>query len=153
MSHEIQVGAILIKDWPAITQLLGVSSESMRSEQLTSESKPGGWSLLPALDASAIDYKIQAAGWNFFFMASEIKATFFGALGAAKIQNALQRILGKLDDQDFNCLEVTGIAGKHFLGIPYAVVSAHSRHIQQGCNLDSAESRRESQHSAEWAKG
>jgi hypothetical protein len=32
--------------------------------------------------------------------------------------------------------EVTGIVAKCFLGVPYATVSGHSRHIQQSCVLD-----------------
>jgi len=84
-----------------------------------------------------------------------IQAAFccFCALGAKKIQNALKRILGKVKQQHFNSLEVTGIVAKRFLGVPYAVVSAHSRHVQQSCYLASAEARRRSQHDAEWARG
>ncbi|HZP16722.1 MAG TPA: hypothetical protein VFB00_02060, partial [Terriglobales bacterium] len=92
-------------------------------------------------------------GWNFFFMAGEVKAMFFGAIGARKIQNALKRILEKVRRQDFNCLEVTGIAAKRFLGLRYAVVSAHSRHVQRSCYLDIAEVRRTSHRDAEWARG
>jgi hypothetical protein len=33
-----------------------------------------------ALDGFALDRKIHAAGWNCFFMAAEVKVTFFGAL-------------------------------------------------------------------------
>jgi hypothetical protein len=69
---------------------------------------------------------------------------FFGVLGAKKIQHALNRILGKVSQQHFNGLEVTGIVAKRFLGLPYAVISAHSRHLQQGCYLDGAEVRHSS---------
>jgi hypothetical protein len=78
------------------------------------------------------------------------KVMFFGALGAKKIQNALKRILVKVRHQNFNSLEVTGIVTKHFLGVPYATVSAHSRHIQQSCYLHAAEARRMSKRDAEW---
>jgi hypothetical protein len=143
MPQEIQVGTILMKDWPRMTQLLGLESEPCS----------GHWSLIKALDTFALDRKIHAAGWNFFFMAGEVKVTFFGSMGAKKIQNALQRLLGKVREQDFNCLEVTGIVVKRFLGVPYTSVSAHSRHIQQSSYLDSAEARRTSQNNAEWARG
>jgi hypothetical protein len=89
------------------------------------------------LDSFYSDRKIRAAGWNFFFIAAEVKVMFFGALGAKKIQNAL-RILEKVRPQHFNDLEVTGIVAKRFLGVPYTVVSAHSRHVQQSCLLDGA---------------
>ncbi len=109
---------------------------------LESEPCSGNWKLLKALDGIVLDRKIHAAGWNFFFMATEVKVMFFGALGAKKILNALHRILEKVKGQDFNCLEVTGIVAKRFLGVPYAIISAHSRHVQPTCCLDGAEARR-----------
>jgi hypothetical protein len=143
MQPNVQVGAILIEDWPLATQCLGLKSEPYS----------GKWSLVNTRDSFALDRKIHAAGWNFFFMASEVKAMFFGALGAEKIQNALNRIFRKVKQQHFNGLEVTGIVAKRFLGVPYSIVSAHSRHIQQSCYLDSAEARRTSRRDADWARG
>ena len=125
------------------------------SEVLGLESEPcsGEWSLLKVLDGFALDRKIHAAGWNFFFMAVEVKVMFFGSVGALKIQNALKRILGKVKEQQFNGLEVTQIVARRFLGVPYVTVSAHSRHLQQSCYLDSALARQTVQRDAEWAKG
>ena len=142
MPPTIQVGTVLINDSPLITQLFGLDSEACA----------GDWSVVMKLDGFALDRKIRAAGWNFFFMAPEVKVKFFGAVGAKKVQNALIRILAKVKRQHFNGLEVTGIVAKHFLGVPYATVSAHSRHIQQSCRLDGAEARRASQRANEWAK-
>src|SRR6266436_2829068 len=127
MPPTVQVGTILMKEWPRMTQLLGLESEPYA----------GNWSTVKVLDGFALDRKIHAAGWNFFFMAAEVKVMFFGALRAKKILNALHRILEKVKGQDFNCLEVTGIVAKRFLGVPYTTVSAHSRHIQQSCQLPS----------------
>ena len=140
MPQEVQVGTILMSEWP---QLFGL------------ESKPysGNWSMVNAPDALALDRKIRAAGWNFFFIASEVKVMVFGTLGAKKILHALNRILGKVSWQHFNGLEVTGLVAKRFLGLPYAIVSAHSRHVQQSCYLDSTEVRRSSQRDAVWARG
>jgi hypothetical protein len=143
MLPTIQVGTVLTDDSPLITRFFGLESEICS----------GSWSVVKLLDGFALDRKIHAAGWNFFFMAAEVKVMFFGALGARKIQNALTRILGKLKQQHFNGLEVTEIVAKRFLGVPYATVSAHSRHIQQGWRLDSAEARRLSQRATEWARG
>lgn len=142
MPPAIQVGSILIEDGPLMTQRLAIESQPYS----------GTWSLIKVLDALALDRKMHAAGWNFFFMAAETKAMFLGALSADKVRNALQRILGKVKQQHFNGLEVTQIAARRFLGVPYTVVSAHSRHIQQSCYLDSIEARRTSQHNAEWGK-
>lgn len=143
MPRAVQVGAILIEEWPLMFQLPGLESEPYS----------GNWSLVRALDGFALDRKIRASGWNFFFMAAEVKAMFFGALGAKKVQNALKRILGKVKQQHFNSLEVTGIVAKRFLGVPYAIVSAHSRHVQESCYLESAQARGTSQRNAGWARG
>ncbi len=143
MTAKVQVGSILIDDRPRITQTLGLQSESYS----------GNWSLIEAFDGFSLDRKIHAAGWNFFFMAAEVKVIVFGAIGIRSIQSALKRILEKVKPQNFNSLEVTGIVAKHFLGVPYFTVSAHSRHIQQSCSLDSTQERRSSQNDAEWARG
>jgi len=143
MPPTVQVGAILMKDWPAMNQVLGIESELCSGE----------WSLLKALDGFTLDRKIHAAGWNFFYMAAEVKVMFLGSLGAVKMQNALKRILEKVKPQQFNGLEVTQIVARRFLGVPYVTVSAHSRHMQQSCYLDSLATRQAFQRSAEWAGG
>ncbi len=143
MPQTVQVGTILTKEWPGIAKLIGLETEPCFGE----------WSAVKALDPFALDRNIHAAGWNLFFMAAEVKATFFGSLKAAKVQGALQRILAKVKSQHFNGLEVTAIVARHFLGVPYVTVSAHSRHMQQSCSLDSAEVRRTAQDAAEWSKG
>src|SRR6266849_3147032 len=80
-----------------------------------------------------------------FFMAAEVKVMFFGAIGATNIHSALKRILEKVRQQNFNCFEVTGIVAKRFLGVPYATVSGHSRHIQQSCVLGGVQERQTAQ--------
>src|SRR5271170_2431709 len=143
MSTAVQVGTILMKEWPGMAQVFQVDSEPCS----------GDWNLVKTLDSVSLDSKIHAAGWRFFFMAAEVKVMFFGVLGATKIQNALRRILGKVKQQHFNGLEVTGIVASHFLGVPYVTVSAHSRHMQKSCYLDSTEARQASYDNAERAKG
>jgi hypothetical protein len=143
MTPTIQVGTILIADRPRIVQFLSLESELYS----------GKWSVVQGLDSIALDRKVHAAGWNFFFMAAEVKVTFFGSLGTTRLRNAVRRILAKVGPRSFNCLEVTGIVAKRFLGMRYATVSAHSRHIQPSCCLDGAEIRRASQLEAEWANG
>jgi hypothetical protein len=128
LTSKVQVGTILIQERSLIAQFFGLETEPYS----------GNWSVIKTLDGFSLDRKIRAAGWNFFFMAAEVKVMIFGGIGATNIQSALKRILEKMRQQNFNCLEVTGIVAKHFLGVPYATVSAHSRHIQQSCFLDGA---------------
>jgi len=140
---NVQVGTILIKEWPGMPRLIGFETEPGLGE----------WSMVKVTDAFTLDRKIHAAGGNFFFMAAEVKAMFVRSLTAAKVRSALKRILDKVKSQHFNGLEVTAIVRRHFLGVPYVTVSAHSRHMQHSYNLDSVEIRQTSQDDAEWAKG
>jgi len=142
MSATVQVGSILIKEWPGAPQLLGLETELCS----------GNWSVVKVPDVFALDREIHAAGWNFFFMAAEVKVMFLGSVGTGTIRNALQGLLRKVRRQHFNSLEITGIVAKRFLGVPYVTVSAHSRHLQQSCALDSPGERQASQHSAEGAR-
>jgi hypothetical protein len=144
MTPTIQVGSILIGE---------ESAQLTRTLALESDPYVATWSVIRGLDGFALDVKIRAAGWNLFFMAAEVKATFFGVAGAEKIQQALNRISGKVKAQNFNCLEVTGIVAKRFLGVPYTSVLAHSRHIQESCELGNAESRQNDRRKVEKEKG
>ena len=132
-----------MKEWPGMPQLTGFETEPGFGE----------WSMVKVPDAFTLDRKIHATGWNFFFLAAEVRTTFFGSVSASKVESALKRILSKVKQQHFNGLEVTAIVARHFLGVPYVTVSAHSRHLQRSPNLDSAEIRQTSQDAAEWAKG
>jgi hypothetical protein len=132
MTPLVQVGTVLIgEESPRMAEVLALQSEPYF----------GNWSVLKVLDSFTLDRKIHAARWNFLFMADEIKSSFFGAIGETKIKEALRQIAQKVSHQNFNCLEVTAIVAKRFLGVPYATVSAHSRHIQQSYRLDALETR------------
>jgi hypothetical protein len=145
MLQTPKVGTILMKmkEWVGVPHLPALETEPCFGE----------WSVVKSPDAFALDRTIHDAGWNFFFMATEVKAMCFGFLREEKIRSALKRILRKVNLQHFNGLEVTKIAARRFLGVPYVTVSAHSRHMQQSCNLDSSEARRTSQNDAAWARG
>ena len=122
MSQDIQVGTILIDGGRFKAPVSGLGSEPYA----------GNWSTVKDLDSAAMDHKLSADGWGFFFMAAAVKASALGSVGGKNIGNALSRIFKKIRKEDFNCLEITEIVGKRFLGIPYITVSAHSRHIQRG---------------------
>jgi hypothetical protein len=143
MAANVHVGSVLMKAWPGMPQIIDFETDS----------RFGDWSLVKVANGSSLEHKIRAAGWNFFFMASEVKVMFFGFIGGVGVQSALIRILAKVKQQHFNSIEVTGIVARSFLGVPYVTVSAHSRHMQQSCDLNSPESRQTSEDNATWARG
>jgi hypothetical protein len=144
LTSTIQVGTILIgEESPRMAQVLAL--------QLLPYFK--NWSVAKSLDDHTLDETIRLAHWNFFFLAQEIKAKFFGEATEGKVREALLQIAKKVRNQHFNCLEVTGILQKRFFGVPYTQVSTHPRHIQQSCSLDSVESRCNDQRDGDWARG
>lgn len=144
MMPDVRVGTILIaEESPRMAEVLALQSEPYFKH----------WGVVTGLDGFALDDKIHAAQWNFFFLAGEVKALFFGPVGPMKVRQALQRISRKVKAENFNCLEVTGIVARKFLGVPYTSVSVHSRHIQESSQLRDIDQRRADQENADWARG
>ena len=144
MKSIVRVGTVLIgEEAPRMAEVLALESEPYFNN----------WSVVSSLDSRSLDDKIRLARWNFFFLAGEIKARFFGETTEGKVREALQKIARKVRSQNFNCLEVTGILTKRFLGVRNTVVCAHPRHIQRSCLLDSVESRSNGRRDADWARG
>ncbi len=125
MVDKIKTGSILIEEGALLP-------ESLRFE---SEPYSNGWRLVKKVDGYGLDRRISEAGWTFFYMAGEIKASVFGFDGEETKRRAIKRILTKLKAETFNSLEITHVAAKRFLGLPYVSVSAHWRHIQESLVL------------------
>ena len=121
MSCTIKAGTIIMKVGTIIPQSLRVETE------LYSQ----GWEIIKNSDALALDRDIRRADWNFFFLAGSIQATALGCWRERAVRRAMERVLAKAERSKLNCLEITKISAKQFLGFPCVHVSAHSRHIQK----------------------
>ena len=125
MPDTIKTGTIMIKDGTLLPADLLVQSEIYAPR----------WKVVKNFDGYGLDRKINEANWKFFYLAGDIKATVLGREGQKTVRKGVKRILAKLKGEKFNSLEITEIASKRFLGIPFMSVAAHSRHIQQGIGL------------------
>ena len=131
MAETIKAGTVLIKEGALLPETL----------QFESESCVPGWRLVRGLDGQALDREIHKAGWTFFFLANEIRATVFGIDGEKMARRAVERILGDPRSGHFNALEITRITSldsERFPVVHYVSVFAHSRHIQKSLILFSA---------------
>jgi hypothetical protein len=70
-------------------------------------------------------------------MAGEITAVVPAWGGHNTLRRGVKRLLAQTRLQCLNCLEVTDIRRKYFLGIPYLSISANPRHIQEGSQIQS----------------
>ncbi len=88
-----------------------------------------GWRLVKDLDRSTLARNIEGANWNFFYLAGEIRAIALGRKGIGTLRRAVKCVLAKQEGQKFNCVEITKVVSKRFLGLPFVSVTAHFRHI------------------------
>ena len=130
MPNQIQAGTMMVQQ-----------SASMQPLGIESEPYSGNWSSLGILESSGLDRKVRAAGWSLFFMAGELRAVVPAWGGQNTLRRGVKRLLHQTRLQHFNCLEVSHILKKRFLGIPYLSIAAHFRHIQEGCQIQSIEQR------------
>jgi len=97
-----------------------------------------GWRAVRNYDGYRLGRKIEEAQWNFFFLAGDVKAVVFGRQGPSALRRAFRIILSKPAARKFNSLEISETRSKWFLGIPFVIVTANFRHVQQGLALDRA---------------
>lgn len=119
MIDTIKTGTILIEDGTLLPESLRLESEAYSTV----------WTSVSNV-RSEFDKAIIQAGWTFFFMAGTIQANVFGFDEQKAVHTAVKRIITNVELQNCNCLEITEVTLKSFLGMPYACVSAHPRHVQ-----------------------
>jgi hypothetical protein len=127
MTDAIKTGTILIEN----------DASMPKSLLLEGKSYSGGWRSVSNLDLNGLDAAIHKAGWTFFFMAGEIKITAFGFDKDRAVRRAVKRVITNVEAHRCNCVEITEVSAKSFLGVPYVNVSAHSRHIQESSSFAS----------------
>jgi len=121
MRETIKAGTVLIKEGTLLPDALTFESESYSP----------GWRAITGLDGYAMDRKTHDAGWTFFYLAGESRASVVGHEAQDTVRRAVKNILAGLKSEKFNALEITSVAFKHFLGVPYATVSFHIRNMQK----------------------
>ena len=125
MGETIKPGTMLIADGAILPESLHCETEPYAY----------GWRLVKNFDSQGFNQMISQAGWNFFYIAGAIETSAFGSDEKKTTRKAIKQVIGKLKSKSFNCLEITLVAAKRSLGMPYVRVSAHSRHIQKSLVL------------------
>jgi len=95
-----EVGRILIREGTLLPKSL----------QIESEPYIPGWRSVKSLDGYGLGRKIHDAGWTFFCLAYETKATVFGIDGEKMVRRAIERILANRELEKFNSLEIVRVA-------------------------------------------
>jgi hypothetical protein len=121
MTDAIAAGTILMQE----------GTHLPNSQPFQTESDSSGWAAV-GNSRSAFEKEVREAGWTFFFLAGEIKATVFGFDRQKTLRTALKRLIANVKSQNCNSIEITQVTGESFLKLPYVSVSAHPRHLQKG---------------------
>ena len=129
MAIEIQTGKFLIHESALLPNALWLD----RTDRWN------GWCTVNGMSGNELDRTIRESGWTFFFLAGEVKASVLGAEPEKAMRKALQRVLADQESEKFNCLEITSVTRKRFLGLHLVSVSAHWRHIQESMFLSRRE--------------
>jgi len=126
---------------PTVTEAVAAGSIWMdarthlpNSIRLRGERDVSGWTGLNGTRA-AFEKDVQEAGWTLFFMAGAIRTSVFGFDKNKALQVALQRLIAQVKSSHCNGIEITQVAAKSLLGVPYVTVSAHARHLQSGATF------------------
>ena len=125
MPDKMKMGSVLIEGGALLP-------DSLRFE---SEPYSNGWKLVRNLDGFGLERKVREAGWNFFYMAGEIKASAFGFDREKTLRRTVNRVLAELKSERFNSLEIAQVIVGRFLGLCHVTVSAHARHVQESAFL------------------
>jgi len=121
MTDIITAGSILVQGGTQVPKAL----------ELRSESGSTGWATVNDTRPT-FEKTIREAGWNFFFMAGEIRTTVFGFDGQKALGAAVKRLIASVKSQNCNSIEITKVTRNSFLKVPYVSVFAHARHLQKG---------------------
>jgi hypothetical protein len=128
MADAIKTGTILIE------------RDALMPDSLLPRGEPhsSGWISVGKLDRSGLVARIRKAGWTFFYLAGEIRATVFGFNEQETVRKAVKRLITNVKARHLNCLEISRVALSSFLGVPYVTVAGQARHIQEGLVLPRA---------------
>src|SRR5437868_9847774 len=121
MTGRIWVGTMLIEDGTHTPESLGVGTERYSA----------GWSSIMKSTSAQLGRELESAGWTFFYMAGEIRTSGFGFNDQSRTDRAVAHVMDAVKLQNCNCLEITEIRRRSFLGLSYTSLVAHARHIQR----------------------
>ena len=120
MTDKIRAGIMIIKD----------GTQTPESLEVDTKSYSAGWSSIVKTTSAQLGRDLESAGWTFFYMAAEIRTRGFGFNDESRTDRAVARVIDAVKLENCNCLEITQIRRRSFLGLPYMSVVAHARHIQ-----------------------
>src|SRR5512140_1096861 len=125
MSNPVGKGTILIKDSADLPEILRHESTSYSN----------GWRVFRNLDRYGLDRCVSQARWNLFFMAGSITASAIGRDEEKTTHRAIRNLTKDPELRACNCIEISRVSVRNFIGIPYVNVAGNVVQIQKSESL------------------
>ena len=121
MIDRIRAGTMLIADGTHTPAPLVIDTERYSA----------GWSSISKFTSAELGRALERAGWTFFYMANEVRTTGFGFNDQSRTARAVAHVINAVRRENCNCLEITQMRRRSFMGLSYTSLVAHARHIQK----------------------
>jgi hypothetical protein len=121
MEGSVKNGTLMIVEGTALPD----------SGQITSEPFAKGWRVVTNLRGQGLDKYFNHIGWTVFQKAAPVQASILCLEKSQPFLIAFRKILRNIGAKKFNCLEITSVIKKTFMGVTYVHMSARARNIQQ----------------------
>jgi hypothetical protein len=114
-------GIIFIRDGTILPPILSVTTDAFMPN----------CRIVTSHNRSTLARSIEECDWYFFYLAGDIQVTVLGGNTRRVLRKALKVILAKHGNDQLNSIEITSIASRRILGVPFTTFTSHSRQIQQ----------------------
>ena len=142
MIRTIRAGSVLLHDGTLLPPSLAVTTEQYSTD----------WSFIVSFPGARLNKAIETAGWTFFFMAGDIRTRGFSLNAPGSLARAVLHLTDAVTGQHCNCLEISSVSQRSFLGLHWTSLAAHARHLQESSSFHALPSvwARVSQKPTEW---
>ena len=130
---RLEAGAILIQTGTRLPQ----------SFELRTTKYAEGWNLVQDLNGDTLDGQLRRSNWNLVYISGKLEASARGSRNHGSLHKAATRLLAKAKHTQLNCVEITQVLSKRFLGLSYVQVTGRSRHVQESLQLETLSERRQ----------
>jgi hypothetical protein len=127
MTDTLNAGTLFLEDGTVFPEAMTVSVKQYLS----------GWLIITSDTIAEMTKAIEGAGWTFFYMAGELHANGYGSSDEARTDQAMAHLLAAAKSERCNCLEISQVKRKSFLGFQYTSIIGHARHIQKSRRFES----------------
>jgi hypothetical protein len=117
MTDRIRLGTMLVADNTDMPTTLVIGTEHYLA----------GWSSITGSTGAQLGKEIENAGWTFFYMAGEIRTSGFGFNDQSRTARAVAHVIDVVRRENCNCLEITQMRRRSFVGLPYTSLVAHGQ--------------------------